>query len=58
MKRGRERKLSGTEGKGKEGSFTDSYGETDCTENKLDTGEDRTNQRMRRSQKISMLKLV
>ena len=28
------------------------FTETGCGENKLDTGEDRTNQRMRRSQKI------
>ena len=35
------------------GSFyRDSFTETGCRENKLDTGEDRMSQRMRRSQKI------
>ena len=32
--------------------YCDSFTETGCRENKLDTGEDRMSQRMRRSQKI------
>ena len=32
--------------------YWDSFTETGCRENKLDTGEDRMSQRMRRSQKI------
>ena len=32
--------------------YWESFTETGCRENKLDTGEDRMSQRMRRSQKI------
>jgi hypothetical protein len=32
--------------------YQDSYAKTDCRENKLDTGEDRMSQRIRRTQKI------
>jgi hypothetical protein len=39
-------------GGGREETVWESFTETGCRKNKLDTGEDRMRQRMRRSQKI------
>ena len=49
--------MGGREGEGETGGeekqfYLDSFTETDCIENKLDTGEDRMSQRMRKPRRV------
>ena len=50
--------MRGSPGRAGGSFYQDSCNKTGCRENKLDTGEDRTNQRVRRSQKIRTNELV